>query len=101
MIEVSRVATCDSQVNPLTDMSQCIAVECGDEVGVPNQRSDSHLALNILELELVAPGDDGTPQKLIRENNDQQHGEDAVDQGLRIAIRCRRLQVGAKTGEPE
>ncbi len=54
-----------------------------------------------LEFELLAPGDDGTPDQLVHENDHQDHGEDAPENGARIAGIGGGLQVGSQAGKPQ
>ena len=44
-------------------------------------RSDAVGRLDLLEFELVAPGDQGTPDKLIGGDDDEHDGGDAADEG--------------------
>src|SRR5579875_1863643 len=67
------VAVSDASVKSLGDRGDGAAREILQHVAVANEmedgRGDAIGALNVLKLELVSPGDDGSPQQLIGEND--------------------------------
>ena len=82
-----------------------MAHEAGDGAGVgeemQNRGVDALAGLNLLELELVAPGDQGAPDELVGGDDDEDHGAEAVGDGEAIAGVGGGLQVGAEAGEAE
>src|SRR5580704_6629546 len=66
-----------------------------------NRRSDALAAFNLLELELVAPGNEGTPDKLVGSDDDQDHYRQTPGDGDAIASVGGGLKVGAEAGKAE
>ena len=56
---------------------------------------------DLLDLEFFRPGDDWTPDELVEQNNDRNHGEDAPKDGTRVSGAGSGLQVGAESGQPK
>jgi hypothetical protein len=76
-----------------------------EEVGAAQQledgRSDAVGGLDLLEFELVAPGDERTPDKLIGGDDDEDDDGDAAEQGAHVAGIGGGLEVAAEAGQLE
>ena len=66
-----------------------------------DRRSDAVGGLDLLEFELVAPGDERTPDELIGGDDDQDHDDEAGDQGADVAGVGGGLEVAAQAGQLE
>ncbi len=66
-----------------------------------NGRRDVLGALHLLELELVAPGDQRSPEELVGGDDDRHHGHQAPEDGVPVAGIGGRLEVGPESGETE
>ena len=64
-------------------------------------RCDAIGGFNLLEFELVAPGNQGAPDKLVGRHHDQNHHRDSTQQRAHIARVGRRLHVTAQAGKLE
>ncbi len=61
-----------------------------------NRRFDLVGCLNLLEFELVAPGNQRPPDQLVGGHHDQDHGRNAGHQGAHVAVIRRGLDVAAQ-----
>ena len=57
--------------------------------------------LDLLKLKFVCPENDGTPHKLIQQNNERDHGGDAPQDGAGIAVACGGLQKRTQPWQTE
>src|SRR3954470_5899064 len=62
---------------------------------------DARLRLHLLELELVAPCNDRTPDKLVGGYDDGDHREQAPRNGLAVSLTRGGLQIGTPSGQAE
>ena len=74
-------------------------VRLGEQV--QDRRGDALAALHLLELELVAPGDERTPDELVGGDDDGDHGGEAPGDGDAVAGVGGGLEVGAEAGQAE
>ena len=56
---------------------------------------------DLFEFEAVAPGDDGSPDDLVGEDDDGEDGDEAPGDGAGVAGGGGGLEVGAEAGEAE
>ena len=66
---------------------------------IENRRARRLGGFHLLELELLAPGDDGTPDHLVHQHDHRDHDGQAPQDGARVPGIGRGLQVGAQPGK--
>ncbi len=82
-----------------------MTAEAGECIGVVEQmqdgRRDALAALHLLELELVAPGDQRPPEKLVRCDDDENHRDESPGDRDAVARIGGGLEIRAKAGKAE
>jgi hypothetical protein len=80
-----------------------VTAEAGKSVRLRDQmqngRGDALAAFDLLEFELVAPGDEGAPEKLVCGDDDEDHHHEPPGDGDAIACVGGGLEVGAEAGK--
>ncbi len=104
-VEAVGAALGEALVDALGERLGGVTEQSGERLGVGEEVEhggvDALAALYLLELELVAPGDEGTPDELIGGDDDEDHGAEAVGDGEAVAGVGGGLEVGTESGEAE
>src|SRR3974377_1380589 len=78
---------------------QCDRWRALEKVEHPRGRSIG--ALHLLDLEFLRPRDDRSPEELIKQDDDCNHGRNAPGNGACIALIGGGLEVGTEPGQAE
>ncbi len=101
----AHAAVGDARVEALNEAGGGVAVEELDGGGLLEQMqqrgADAGFGFDLLELEAVAPRNDGSPDELIGGDDDEHHGGKSPGHGGSVVRRGGRLEVGAKAGQAE
>src|SRR5579864_7277302 len=89
----------------LTERAHCLFSNLGKTTRVADQvehpGAGSVAALDLLHLELFRPRNNGTPDELVEQNNDGNHGGDAPEDGSCVARAGRGLEIRTQAGKAE
>ena len=96
-----RHAAVDGFFNAGKDAAGKGTEEAGFAQQFENGRSDAVRGLDLLEFELVAPCNEGTPDQLIGGHDNQNYHREASQQGAHIAGGSGRLEVAAEARQLE
>ena len=94
-------ASVDGLFQACPDTAGNFADDCGSLEQGQDGRGDTISGLHLFELELVAPGDEGSPDDLVGGNDNQYDHCDSGKECANIAGVCSSLQITAKARELE